>query len=1085
MVFLRTVCTVNINAINTHVKKSLLRDFVWNNDIDVVFLQEVAFEDFGFLSSHAAIVNIGTEHKSTAVLVRKTVNFSNVIMNPNGRITSVVIDQMNFINVYAASGSTHKNERNDMFMSEIVPHISTVKQNVIVGDFNCVLLKSDSNSKNLNTCVGLETLVQTLQLYDVELKKNRRGNFTFIRGQSKSRLDRYYASLEVIEKVKTIATKPVAFSDHHAVVLKYQVPDGVVNQVRGRGYWKINPSILLNDNVCDALAQIYQECKTYTMYHRDINVWWNDYAKNRISKFFKHQNFLLNQQNHREKNFYYACLNEIIEKQAKGEDVYNEMCFVKSKLMEIEQNRLSNLGMKINSNSLLQDEKLSLFQLSSRIKRQTENSEFCLKVEGVPTTDSSRLKTFLFSHFSKVFEKENNENNFDDVLSHLHARLSDEDGAVLIRPIEKDELETVLKEAARKKTPGPDGLTYEFYMRFSEICIDDLLTVFNKYLIDGVRPSKNFTKGIISLIPKKGDPQDIANKRPISMLNADYKLFTKILANRLHPLLEKIIGPGQTACNPNKSCVDNLKTLRNITIRAGQTKRFKGLLLSLDLEKAFDKVNHSFLWAVLEKFGFPPLFINCLKNLYYDASSKITFNGFLTNDIAIRSSVRQGCPISMALFVLYIEPLIRMISDNIRGCFVANTFIKVLAYADDLNIFILNDHEFDTVLEIINYFSIYSKIKLNIHKSHYMRFNNCKSGPHQIQEKDCLKILGVVFHAKYQTTVSNNYDTVIQSVKHCFKTHSKRYLNLLQKVWIVNTFILSKIWYLAQVFPPNKNHLAQINASCWMFLWNRQIFKVSRNQMYLDVSKGGLSLIDPVLKCQALFVKNVLFSNNDPDPIDHFMMAQNQNNFLTLNSRLWLSYASEAASNPLLISTKSIYNSLLAEQSCATKIETENPDLQWDIIWGNCSKSFLSTNAREGLYMCVNDIVSSKVKQLRNKIVGISNDTCEFCGQQDTTEHRVKMCVGSKEIWTWIHDLIGRRFRLGLSDPEEIIGINMSEKAYKEKAALWLVCEAIAFNLKHFGKQRRLYKFQQHIRQLRWNNIVAIRKHFENCLNVF
>ena len=85
--FLRTVCTVNINAINTHVKKSLLRDFVWNNDIDVVFLQEVAFEDFGFLSSHAAIVNIGTEHKSTAVLERKTVNFSNVIMNPNGRIT--------------------------------------------------------------------------------------------------------------------------------------------------------------------------------------------------------------------------------------------------------------------------------------------------------------------------------------------------------------------------------------------------------------------------------------------------------------------------------------------------------------------------------------------------------------------------------------------------------------------------------------------------------------------------------------------------------------------------------------------------------------------------------------------------------------------------------------------------------------------------------------------------------------------------------------------------------------------------------------------------------------------------------------
>lgn len=112
---------------------------------------------------------------------------------------------------------------------------------------------------------------------------------------------------------------------------------------------------------------------------------------------------------------------------------------------------------------------------------------------------------------------------------------------VLVRPIENVELETVLKEAAKKKTPGPDGLTYEFYLKFSEHLIDDLVVVFNKYLIEGVRPSMNFSKGIICLIPKKGNPYDIGNKRPISMLNADYKLFTKILANRLHPLLDKII----------------------------------------------------------------------------------------------------------------------------------------------------------------------------------------------------------------------------------------------------------------------------------------------------------------------------------------------------------------------------------------------------------------------------------------------------------------------------------------------------------------------------------------------------------------
>lgn len=171
MVFIRSACTINLNAINTFVKKSLFENFVWNNDIDILFMQEVAFEDFGFLPTHAAIVNIGTEHKSTAILVRKTVKFENVVMSTDGRLTSVTIDQVNFINVYAASGSGRKNERHNMFTSGIIPHLSTTKRNVVVGDFNCVLSRADSNSRAANSCTGLENLISTLRLYDVEMKK--------------------------------------------------------------------------------------------------------------------------------------------------------------------------------------------------------------------------------------------------------------------------------------------------------------------------------------------------------------------------------------------------------------------------------------------------------------------------------------------------------------------------------------------------------------------------------------------------------------------------------------------------------------------------------------------------------------------------------------------------------------------------------------------------------------------------------------------------------------------------------------------------------------------------------------------------
>lgn len=87
--FSRTIASININAISSTLKKNLLRDFVRNNDVDIIFLQEVAFENFSFIHSHVAFVNISDDNKGTAILIRKNIDFSNIFLNPNGRISSV------------------------------------------------------------------------------------------------------------------------------------------------------------------------------------------------------------------------------------------------------------------------------------------------------------------------------------------------------------------------------------------------------------------------------------------------------------------------------------------------------------------------------------------------------------------------------------------------------------------------------------------------------------------------------------------------------------------------------------------------------------------------------------------------------------------------------------------------------------------------------------------------------------------------------------------------------------------------------------------------------------------------------------
>lgn len=121
-----------------------------------------------------------------------------------------------------------------------------------------------------------------------------------------------------------------------------------------------------------------------------------------------------------------------------------------------------------------------------------------------------------------------------------------------------------MKSCSRKKSPGPDGLTYEFYLTHLETLKGDLKDLFNNYLSGYSIPPKEFTDGIVILVKKKGDASSLSNYRPISMLNTDYKLFTKIIANRIQEHLLSLIGPGQSACIPGRSCTNNLEDIRRL-----------------------------------------------------------------------------------------------------------------------------------------------------------------------------------------------------------------------------------------------------------------------------------------------------------------------------------------------------------------------------------------------------------------------------------------------------------------------------------------------------------------------------------------
>ena len=161
--------------------------------------------------------------------------------------------------------------------------------------------------------------------------------------------------------------------------------------------------------------------------------------------------------------------------------------------------------------------------------------------------------------------------------------------------------------------------------------------------------------GYITLLCKdKEHPELLSNWRPISLLNVDYKIISKVLANRLRKVLSHIVHSDQTCSVPGRTIMDNLHLLRNIVDYCEQ-KRCQCAIVSYDQTKAFDRVSHEFLFRVLKAFGFNDSFIKWIQVLYNSVSSRVLVNGFLSDVFLIYSSVRQGCSLSPLLYILCIR----------------------------------------------------------------------------------------------------------------------------------------------------------------------------------------------------------------------------------------------------------------------------------------------------------------------------------------------------------------------------------------------------------------------------------------------
>ena len=161
---------------------------------------------------------------------------------------------------------------------------------------------------------------------------------------------------------------------------------------------------------------------------------------------------------------------------------------------------------------------------------------------------SSNIFTILkeqVSFFETLLSSEGiDDNEEDDLLKHANKKLSEDEKSFCDKDITEKEIETIIKTLKFNKSPGEDGIINEFYQTYWYL-IKQELTFIIQYSFNNFRLPPSQYNAMISLLYKKGNREELSNWRPISLLNTDYKLVTKILAERLKTVLPNIIHPDQ------------------------------------------------------------------------------------------------------------------------------------------------------------------------------------------------------------------------------------------------------------------------------------------------------------------------------------------------------------------------------------------------------------------------------------------------------------------------------------------------------------------------------------------------------------
>jgi len=775
------------------------------------------------------------------------------------------------INIYNAN---YENEQIELFekLELLLEAFGDFSDHAIVfgGDFNLIFdrtLDAIGGTPTLKTrsIAALITIMEKYDLVDVyRLRNPNAKRFTFRQARQgnstlQRRLDFFLVSNVIQESVGKVDILNSLRSDHSPIL--FSIRETTENE-KGPNYWKFNSSLLNDPDYNAKMAVNFASWATayaneppqlkWELVKYEVRKFTMDFskkkAKNTREEVSKIEKIIKDYETN-------PIVNGTSETYSDAKNRYEEINNEKA-VGSILRSRCSwyEDGEK-SSKYFLNLEKNNAIQSSVRAIFDENDAELSQKQ---PILD--RVRRFYSSLFDKKI------NNTRDVnmafLSTLGLpTLSEDQKAFCETDFTSDDLYETVKSMQGGRSPGNDGLGKEFYIHFWSNVGGLLFNSFMEGKSRGVlSPSQR--QAIIKLLAKKDrDKRYIENWRPISLLNVDTKILSKTIASKLKTVLPTLVKSDQTAYVPGRFIGESCRLISDV-IEIADKLKLDGWLVTMDIQKAFDSVDHDFLFCTLENAGFGQSFLNWIKVLVKNQESCVHNAGTATSFFNLLRGCRQGDPISAYLFILVIEVFFQLVRSNslIKGLQILGFEHKFTSYADDSSFFLSDLSSVRELLKTFELFSKYSGLLLNKSKCELAGIGAKKDATGESMSElknvnlttDSVKILGIHYSYNRDILLEQNYTSVVKKITKCLAMWKWRNLSIAGKVTIFKTLAISKVVYVAFLSTIPESILQKLSDIQKDFIWNGKRPKVAHKTLIASYEDGGLKSVDIVSKIKAL-----------------------------------------------------------------------------------------------------------------------------------------------------------------------------------------------------------------------------------------